>query len=455
MQELCQLVKLVKLRWDVQEQRDKREELRRASEIYHGSGYGLVKQALLVVEGEITRLKYELEHALDIFIKMPHGLFQTSEPTDAGAQLVKPGDRPKSKTLPELDAFVCGELEAINKDLVVLDSAVNDYDVQLQLLDAFREDSTQKHEASSSKLEDLKAQLEAEIEKRVKADEEDSNAYGDAITHMGGSVDDLKNTMEELRADFENLKGSSHEDQFTSQGLTNLETRLGKLDSDVRHQVTELTGKGDAQDKDIKIIRSRLEQAIKETGSIEVKLKGVEAALATGSHTVGSLEQSVASCQKELKDVQRMLVRAREEEQQRKREDREEQARLQQSHDALQQRAERRDAEFQKLAERVLQLEGQMNVQANRSSVLMQGVDKLIRNSDPRTDAFFRQVEERIKAEFLPDLLLKILRRQEENVYGQLSARLDPILQFVQELHQLSPLSSKARPVHQVNPQSS
>jgi hypothetical protein len=86
---------------------------------------------------------------------------------------------------------------------------------------------------------------------------------------------------------------------------------------------------------------------------------------------------------------------------------------------------------------------------ANRESTfatLATTVDKVVRNSDSKLDIFMKQVEERIKSEFLPDLIAKILRAQEDNVYNRLSPRLDPLMRFIEELYQLIP-SVKSRTV--------
>jgi len=254
-------------------------------------------------------------------------------------------------------------------------------------------------------------------------------------------IDEIGEEVKELQKVADRSAG------VTSQEVKELGTRMANMELSTKsyeNQIGSLATKVASQETELRGTHSRLDQALLETSSLNQKFTALSTLLATSTSKIDrieTVEQSLAVCQKDFRELYKTLARANEEETQRRREDREEMTRLQQAN-------QERDVEMRKMGsfikgmeekmdkanERLNQVEAALQKQTLTSTFLAKNLDALLRNTEPKTEAFFRQTEGKIKAEFLPDLLHRILRRQEDNVYARVMPNVEGIMQFVEDL---------------------
>jgi chromosome segregation ATPase len=336
---------------DLQNARERVDSVRRFSEVSNSVETKLVDEALSGAESEVSSIKAQLDRASEEFIKRPHGLFQI--PTRGVSQQLENGST--TETLSELTTRFATEFDNIDKDLLRLGAAAEDHIKKIEDIQDFNTKAIEVHEARHQQLQTLQTVV-GELEHRQANDETTHDRYVTQMQHMENSIQDLQNGVDELRGEFEELKVPSNADRPTSREVSSIEGRLAHLEDESKCKIDELTRNQATHDIQMKAFSSHLEDTSRAFSSLEEKLNGMEKAFNAGSLEVSGLDQAIANCKNDVSELHTTFKRAREEESSRRQEEREERARLQQSHDALLQKLDKRDAEFHKLCARFTQV---------------------------------------------------------------------------------------------------
>jgi hypothetical protein len=420
-----------------------RADLQRLADQHDMQQPNYLRDELAVANSEISRMNEEMGRMLNEFLLGPFAILVSTSPGQPGETDLTQLQSQFSEDITLLRDRIEEVVKAVQLELDGIDNILNDHGLRVGRLEVNVQEDTKREQTQNPDefVEDFS--VVARPGKRRRTIQESFSSYTPKMQHMESSIPDF---VEKLRSDFDDLRESIQKDKSSEKSSPDaqriqkmMEPRFEHLEKKIELNAADITILGNVTDsatEELKLMRdnfNRLESLNDSTGSFQDRIKDVE------------------SVRKNLDQIiQQGQLRAQE-----FHIEKQERLRLQESYDAIVKRIESKDSELIRLSKVIsqvsqdlamllsitainFQLEIKIQQQEIGTTNLTNQIDVLLREADPKLDAFLKQTEERILSEFLPDIITRILKQQEENVVQRLIPRLDPMLRLVEQIYSLT-----------------